>query len=63
MVAAYNLHWFDIMTVLFKIILPATELNTGWRTVKSKIVGGGRKRNILQQSWYSVLLLKNYAYE
>lgn len=43
MVAAYNLHWFDIMTVLFKIILPATELNTGWRTVKSKIVGEGGK--------------------
>lgn len=48
MAAAYNLHCFDIMTVLFKIILPATELNAGLRTVKSKRAGVS-KMNILQQ--------------
>jgi len=61
MAAAYNLHCFDIMTVLFKITLPATELNAGLRTVKSESKEGS-KSNILQQSWYSVLS-KNYAYE
>lgn len=36
MAAAYNLRCFDIMTVLFKIILLPTELNAGLRAVKSK---------------------------
>lgn len=36
MAAAYNLYCFDIMTVLFKIMLLPTELNAGLRTVKSK---------------------------
>lgn len=39
MAAAYNLHCFDIMTILFKIILLPTELNAGLRTVKSKRIG------------------------
>lgn len=43
MAAAYNLHCFDIMTVLFKIILLPTELNAGLRTVKSKGLGKERK--------------------
>lgn len=39
MAAAYNLHCFDIMTVLFKIILLPSELNAGLRTVKLKRLG------------------------
>lgn len=60
MAAAYNLHCFDIMTVLFKIILPATELNGGLRTVKSKRVGEGGKSTFCSKV---AILLKNHACE
>lgn len=34
--AGYNLYCFDIMTVLFKINLPASVLNKGLKTENSK---------------------------
>lgn len=43
MAAAYKLHCFDIMTILFKIILLASKLNAELRTVKSKRTGEGVK--------------------